>query len=75
MPLYEYACRSCGTSFERRRKFAERLDRTACPGCSANAELVLSAPAFVGTAVDARSCASPESGRDFCCGGGACGLN
>ena len=75
MPLYEYTCRSCGTSFERRRKFDERLERTACPRCSADAESLLSAPALVGGRAESFSCAAPGPAPSSCCGGGACGLN
>jgi putative FmdB family regulatory protein len=40
MPLYDFACRSCGEQFEAR---ASESERPACPGCGApGAERVLS---------------------------------
>ena len=44
MPLYEYACPSCGT-FEVIQKFSDAA-LTACPKCAAAVEKLLSAPAF-----------------------------
>lgn len=44
MPLYEYACPSCGT-FEVIQKFSDTA-LTECPKCAAAVEKLLSAPAF-----------------------------
>ncbi|MCM2257862.1 MAG: zinc ribbon domain-containing protein [Vicinamibacteria bacterium] len=44
MPLYEYACPSCGT-FEVIQKFSDAA-LTECPKCAAAVEKLLSAPAF-----------------------------
>jgi putative FmdB family regulatory protein len=77
MPLYVYVCRTCGNQFERLRKFAERLDPSTCPQCSAEAHfaLSLSVPSFVGSGTT-ESCSGPGTGPNGgCCGGGACGLN
>lgn len=49
MPIYEYACRTCGEAFERRLKFEERLQSQVCPSCgNEGAVLRISAPARVG---------------------------
>jgi putative FmdB family regulatory protein len=69
MPLYEYACRSCGARFEKIRKSSERLLSLPCPGCGAeDTSLRLSTPGFVGTASAGPSapCGVPAGG---CCGG------
>jgi putative FmdB family regulatory protein len=48
MPLFEYACRSCGRQFE---AFVTTDRAAACPGCqSADLEKQLSSPGMVGTA-------------------------
>jgi putative FmdB family regulatory protein len=50
MPLYEYACRTCGTSFEKRLRIDERLIAQVCPDCGAKtATLRMSVPALVGS--------------------------
>jgi len=50
MPLYEYTCRTCGTSFEKRLRIDERLMAQVCPDCGAKgATLRMSAPALVGS--------------------------
>jgi putative FmdB family regulatory protein len=74
MPLFVYVCRTCGSSIERLRTFAERLEPATCPECSSEASfaLSLSAPSFVGTATGDSCTQAPAGG---CCGGGACGLN
>ena len=33
MPLYEYACRSCGRTFEEVRRMSEADQPIACPAC------------------------------------------
>lgn len=72
MPLYEYACRTCGTRFERMRKLSERLNGPGCPACGQPTALAMSAPAKVpsGGAGDAPS--SGDACGPSCCGGG-CG--
>lgn len=72
MPLYEYACRACGGTFERMRKTAERLTSPPCPGCaSVETLLVMSAPGMVGAGSSRGASAAPacESGMGTCCGG------
>lgn len=71
MPLYEYACRSCGDAFERRSKFQDREVETSCPRCGGRATLLLCAPAMVGAA---RPATAPRCDTGpSCCGGGMCG--
>lgn len=33
MPIYEYRCPKCGTSFEKLRRFAEADEPIECPQC------------------------------------------
>ncbi|MBI4544073.1 MAG: zinc ribbon domain-containing protein [Gemmatimonadetes bacterium] len=67
MPLYEYSCRTCGTAFERRLKYEERLAPQTCPACG-NSETVLrlSTPALVGSAAEATG-VCPTSGNPCGC--------
>jgi putative FmdB family regulatory protein len=76
MPIYEYSCGSCGSSFEKLvRRFGEEV---SCPHCaSGSVEKQLSvfavasaspSPAFEGCRAGA--CASGQGA----CAGGACAL-
>jgi putative FmdB family regulatory protein len=69
MPVYEYACRACGRSFDRMRPMAERLSAPPCPSCNATETVLrLSTPGMVGTrsADAAGPCGQPAG---TCCGG------
>jgi putative FmdB family regulatory protein len=73
MPIYEYACRQCGTAFERRLKYDERLNPQTCPECGrADASLRISAPALVGGAAGGDTSSGmgvcPTSGQPCGCG-------
>jgi putative FmdB family regulatory protein len=71
MPIYNYSCQSCGTSFE---ELVRSDTRVRCPSCEgAKVERRLSIPAPPVTARAASSapvCESPPPGG--CCGG-VCG--
>jgi len=81
MPIYEYICLDCRTSFEKLvRRFGEDV---ACPGCAGGSvEKQLSTFAVQaagrGPALDscgAGACGDPSAGCGAgACGGGACGL-
>jgi putative FmdB family regulatory protein len=36
MPLYEYACQSCGQEFEKMVRFTETDRKPECPNCHGN---------------------------------------
>jgi putative FmdB family regulatory protein len=74
MPLYEYACGSCGGRVEQMRKADERLASPSCPACGQPMALALSVPGKVGRA-GAATTPSPGWGESCApggCGGGAC---
>jgi putative FmdB family regulatory protein len=79
MPLYEYACRSCGERTERMRKVEDRLRAPTCEACDQPTVLAMSVPGMVGGGAPGLA-AEPwghSCGGGGCCGGGACspGLN
>jgi putative FmdB family regulatory protein len=46
MPIYEYECLTCGTTFEKRQSFSDE-PVADCPNGHANTRRLLSAPAIV----------------------------
>ncbi|RMF00346.1 MAG: zinc ribbon domain-containing protein [Chloroflexi bacterium] len=46
MPIYEYECLTCGTTFEKRQSFSEE-PIAACPNGHPETRRLLSAPAIV----------------------------
>lgn len=74
MPVYEYVCASCGSAFDRLRKYAEREHAADCPRCGETSLPVLSAAAVRsagGRPAQAPRCDSGPA----CCGGGCGGMN
>jgi putative FmdB family regulatory protein len=71
MPLYEYVCRDCDTSFELRRAMSDSDSRVTCPSGHTDVRRRLSVFASVGARAQTTPLGSaPTSGG--CCGG-ACG--
>jgi putative FmdB family regulatory protein len=72
MPIYEYACRKCGASFEKQLKIDERLTLQSCTSCGErSAALIMSAPSRVGgtsSMSDFPTC--PSTGAPCGCGNG-----
>jgi putative FmdB family regulatory protein len=74
MPIYEYACPSCGAAFDRLRKFAERELAPDCPKCGGETRPLLSAAAVHGSSGKLPTLAACERGP-ACCGGGCGAMN
>jgi putative FmdB family regulatory protein len=75
MPLYEFRCRTCDTTFELRRPMSEAGDPASCPDGHAGAVRLLSVFATAGAAVGGSSSSFPAprpSAGGGCCGG-SCG--
>lgn len=68
MPLYEYRCRTCDTTFEARRTMAEADEPSTCPQGHVEVKRLLS----VFAAGRASASAPTASSGGACCGGG-CG--
>jgi putative FmdB family regulatory protein len=74
MPLYEYACRSCGARSEEMRKVADRLAGPPCSACDQPMALAMSAPARPASGgSDPALSWGDACAPGGCCGGGSCG--
>ncbi len=71
MPIYDYKCEECGTTYDIFHKVREIAEDVVCPSCgSQNHTRLISAPAFsMGEKKEGSSC------EDGGCCGGTCGLN
>ena len=74
MPIYEYACPSCGAAFDRLRKYAERDLAPECPKCGGATRPMLSAAAVHGSSGKLPLAPSCDGGP-ACCGGGCGSMN
>lgn len=75
MPLYDYKCPECDTTFEARRPMAEASDPVDCPNGHAGSRRLLSVFATVGGSSSSSAPAPapmPRAGGHGC-GGGMCG--
>ena len=72
MPIYEYACTTCGTAVERLRKYSEREAAVACPICGGVTRPVMSVAAVRGSSSRELPLAGRCDSGPSCCGGG-CG--
>lgn len=76
MPVFDYVCAECGTTYDIYHKVREVTEDILCPSCgSIRHKKLISAPAIsVGgksSSVPASSCSTDFGGG--CCGGGSCG--
>ncbi|MAT60144.1 MAG: FmdB family transcriptional regulator [Micrococcales bacterium] len=65
MPLYQFRCRACGSSFDVNRPMAQADSPASCPQGHDDTVKILGISGTIGTAS-----APPPSGG--CCGGGCC---
>jgi len=78
MPLYEYMCLDCTSTFETRRTFAQANQPVECPTCESNrTRKAFASIALIGgrgAAVD--SATAGEVSHGGCgCGAGMCGCH
>jgi putative FmdB family regulatory protein len=73
VPLYEFACKRCDSSFERLMSFSAAEDGVSCPRCGApEARRLIST--FAAVSRSAAGEVNAFAGGGGCCGGGcACG--
>jgi putative FmdB family regulatory protein len=75
MPVYEYKCVSCGSTYDVFHRGREVAEDIVCPSCSSTEHKKLMSASAVATKA---SHASPAPSCDTgggCCGGGMCGMN
>jgi putative FmdB family regulatory protein len=78
MPIYDYRCTDCGSTYDIYHKTREVIEDVVCPSChSAKHTRLMSVPAAAvmngGTSSSFSSAPSCESGGGCC--GGACSHN
>jgi putative FmdB family regulatory protein len=71
MPLYEYRCRTCDTTFDLRRSMSESNDPADCPSGHPGAVRLLSVFASTGGASSSPAPSAPRGGGGGC--GASCG--
>ena len=72
MPLYEYRCRTCRTTFELLRPMTRSTEPAMCPEGHASAERVVSLIAARARGGAEASFGPPAGGGCGSCAGGAC---
>ncbi|MFI5253411.1 MAG: zinc ribbon domain-containing protein [Bacteroidota bacterium] len=76
MPIYDYRCSECQTTYDVYFKGKEDKSIVACPKCQSKEHVKLvSVP---GVAVSEKSASNSdccEANGGQCCGGGMCGMN
>lgn len=66
MPMYDYLCASCGTTFEKNVRMSEYQSTQECPSCSAQAERTVGGYApSIGDPVRLGITKPPEAFRDL----------
>jgi len=78
MPMYEYACRKCGHSFEKLVKSMSSTDPIVCPECKSkqtDRKLSVFAVSGEGSSKSSSAPAMPSGGCGRCGGPGPCGMN
>ena len=76
MPMYEYACKSCGQPFEKLVRSMNSTEAIACPTCgSAQTERTLSVFAVAGDGGGKSQSLPTGGGCGRCQEPGGCGMN
>ena len=75
MPIYDYRCDSCGTTYDIFHKVREVVEDVVCPSCGSDSHTrLLSAPSISVGSSSSSFDAAPSCDTGSCCGG-TCGLN
>ncbi|MDQ3401866.1 MAG: zinc ribbon domain-containing protein [Actinomycetota bacterium] len=71
MPMYEFRCRECGSTFDVNRPMSESSDPAACPQGHEDTVKLLRMAGLSGSS--GASVPAGGGGGGGCCGGGCCG--
>jgi putative FmdB family regulatory protein len=74
MPIYDYKCENCGTTYDVFHKVREIKEDVVCPECSSTRHVRLISAASVSVKGGSKSESLPPCGDASCCGG-VCGMN
>lgn len=74
MPLYEYRCRTCDETFERRRSMSEASEPAECSAGHLDSVRLLSVFASVGSGSAGAAPSTPAPSQGGVCGSG-CGCH
>jgi len=75
MPIFDYHCEDCGSTYEIFHKVREKTEDILCPNCgSTHSKKQISAPS-IATGGSPSSDGGSQSFGSCGCGSGACGLN
>jgi putative FmdB family regulatory protein len=74
VPVYEYRCNDCRTTFEVLRRMGDRELAALCPSCESRASMPLISQVAVTRSVagGTATATAPSTGTGGCCGG-SCG--
>ena len=74
MPLYEYYCQTCSSTFDLLRRISRMDDEALCPQCNGSSQRKLSVFASFSTSSNGETSAiAGGGGGGGCCGGGGGG--
>jgi putative FmdB family regulatory protein len=75
MPIYDYRCNDCGTTYDIFHKVREVAEDVVCPSCnSVHHTRLIGAPSFSMSGKGSAAAETPSCANGSCCGG-ACGLD
>ena len=72
MPIYEYTCTTCATTFERLRSMSRMDDEAPCPECDSDSTRQLSVFAAFSSSSNGETSAVAGGGGCGGCGPGGC---
>lgn len=74
MPIYDYKCAECGSTYDVFHKVREVKEDIICPKCNSTEHVRLISAPSVSVKGSSMSEPMPACGDGSCCGG-SCGLN
>lgn len=77
MPVFEYRCKKCGSTYDVFHRGREITEDVVCPSCNSREHTkLISAPSLsFGTSASSRNSDSPSCNADGECCGGSCRLD